>query len=157
MIQITLPGRNINLHLNNLLLDLNGTLTIDGVLPEGVKERITLLKEKLNLYLLTADTYGVGRQVADELGIELLKVSGENGGVDKRDFLNTLEQEKTAAIGNGYNDRLMLEEAVLSIVIMGSEGCSVQALKNADIAVNNIVDALDLLIKPLRIVATLRA
>lgn len=156
MINITIPGRNIELHLNYLLLDLNGTLTTGGILLEGVKERIKYLQEKLKIFLLTADTYGSGRQIADELGVEIVQVSGENGGVDKENFLNTLDPKETAAIGNGYNDILMLREAELSIVIMGAEGCCVKALTNSDIAVNSIIDALDLLVNPIRIVATLR-
>ncbi len=157
MIQISLPGRNKTLKLKNLLLDLNGTLTVNGLLPEGVNERIELLKGKLDIYLLTADTFGVGKQIAEELGINFFRVSSECGGLDKKDFLNTLEPEKTAAIGNGYNDIMMLREAGFSIAVVGGEGCCMEALKEADIAVTNISDALDLLLNPLRIVATLRA
>ena len=47
MIQVTLPGRDITLTLHNLLLDLNGTITVDGTLVDGVKERIEFLKENL--------------------------------------------------------------------------------------------------------------
>lgn len=157
MIQISLPGRNKTLDLNNLILDMNGTLTTDGVLPEGVQERIELLKTKLKVYLLTADTFGSGKDVAEKLGIDLFKVSDEQGGVDKKDFLHSQKAEKTVAIGNGYNDMLMLEDAGLSIVVIGREGCCAQAIIKADIAVTNIIDALDLLLNPLRIVATMRA
>lgn len=157
MIQISLPGREKSLDLKYLLLDLNGTLTVGGILPDGVKERVEMLKDKLDIYLLSADTFGSGKEVAEELDIELFKVSPLKGGEDKKDFANNLEAEKTIAIGNGYNDVLMLENAGLSIVIIGGEGCCIQALKQADIAVNNITDALDLLVDPLRIVATLRA
>lgn len=156
MLQITLPGRNKTLEMEYLLLDLNGTITFDGVLIDGVQERIKLLKEKMSVYLLTADTMGKGQSAADQLGIEMFKVSGEHGGLDKRDFLHTLGTEETVAIGNGYNDVLMLQDAGLSIVIIGNEGCSTEALKKSDITVNNINDALDLLLKPLRLVATLR-
>jgi len=157
MIQISVPGRAKTLDLKYLLLDLNGTLTVGGVLPPGVKERVELLKNKLDVYLLTADTFGSGKEVAEELGIEIFKVNNIKGADDKKDFLIGLEAEKTVAIGNGYNDVLMLENAGLSMVIIGGEGCCVQALMRADIAVNNIIDALDLLMNPLRIVATLRA
>jgi P-type E1-E2 ATPase len=79
----------------------------------------------MNIYLLTADTFGSAASVADELGISLFKVTPEQGGSDKKDFLINLEAAKTAAIGNGYNDALMLEEAALSIVVIGHEGCAV--------------------------------
>lgn len=155
MVSISIPGRG-DLELHHLLLDLNGTLTVDGVLLEGVKERIAFLKTKLNVYLLTADTFGTGARVADELGIEIFVINPHHGTEDKRDFAGSLEPEGVVAIGNGTNDSGMLEHARLSIAIIGREGCSLAALRNADIVVNDINDALDLLIKPLRLVATLR-
>ncbi|MDD3363741.1 MAG: hypothetical protein PHZ03_02040 [Syntrophomonas sp.] len=36
MINLSLPGREMNLELKNLVLDLNGTLSLDGILLEGV-------------------------------------------------------------------------------------------------------------------------
>jgi soluble P-type ATPase len=59
-------------------------------------------------------------------------------------------------MGNGNNDELILKEAALGIAILGDEGISVTALKQADIMVKNISDALDLLLKPKRLMATLR-
>lgn len=157
MLQISIPGRDKTLYLKNILLDLNGTLTVNGVLPAGVKERINLLKEKFSIYLLTADTFGTGGMIARELGIEVFRLGEANGRQDKLDFLKSLGREETVAIGNGFNDVLMLEEAALSIVIIGGEGCAVEALLKADIAVTDINTALDLLINPMRLVATLRA
>ena len=157
MIEITLPGRNKTLILKNLLLDLNGTLTNAGVLSAGVKDRIEKLKEQLDIYLLTADTYGTGKVISEELGITLIKVDEINGGEDKKSFLQQLHGQTSVAVGNGYNDTLMLDEAALSIIIMGQEGCAISAWLKADIAVTNILDALDLLLNPVRIVATLRA
>jgi soluble P-type ATPase len=157
MIDLTIPGRNIEMHLRYLLIDLNGTLTTGGVLIEGVLPRIKYLSERLEIILLTSDTYGSGKQVADELGIKMITVSGENGGLDKHTFLKALDPKKTVAIGNGYNDRLMLKTAELSIIIIGTEGCCTEALLNSDIAVKNIIDALDLLVNPIRIAATLRS
>lgn len=157
MIKISIPGRQFTLVLDTLLLDLNGTLAVDGILLEGVKERIEVLRDKVKIYLLTADTFGAARGIAEELDIELLKVGPEDGGQDKLDMLNTLQGENCAAVGNGYNDRLMLAAAGLSIAVIEGEGCSVKALQASDIAVRSINDALDLLINPLRTIATLRS
>ncbi|MGE5390753.1 MAG: HAD family hydrolase [Deltaproteobacteria bacterium] len=157
MLKISLPGREQTLELENLLLDQNGTITEDGVLLPGVAERVAKLRENMTIYLLTADTFGSAAAVAEHLEISLFKVSPEQGGADKKDFLMNLDAAKTAAIGNGFNDALMLEEAALSIAVIGPEGCAVSALKKADIVVNDINDALDLFINPLRLVATLRA
>jgi len=157
MLKISLPGRERTLELENLLLDQNGTITKDGALLPGVAERVAQVRDQLDLYLLTADTFGSAATVAEELGISLFKVSSEEGGPDKKDFLINLDPAKTAAVGNGYNDALMLEGAAVSVAVIGPEGCAVATLKKADIVVNNINDALDLFINPLRLVATLRA
>lgn len=157
MIKISLPGRDRTLELDNLLLDQNGTITGDGRLLPGVTERIDKLREQLDIYLLTADTFGSATEIAERLNISLFKVSPEQGGPDKKDFLMNLDAAKTATIGNGFNDVLMFEEAAVSVAVIGPEGCAVAAMRKADIVVNNINDALDLFINPLRLVATLRA
>ncbi len=157
MIKLSIPGRNNELQITKLLLDINGTLTIDGVLLAGVKEKLDLLKKDLDIYLLTADTLGNAASIAEELDVEIFKVSEDEGGQDKLDILNTFDIENSVAIGNGYNDSLMLEHAVLSIAVLGEEGCSVHAMKKADIVVKDINHALALLLNPSRIVATLRA
>ena len=74
----------------------------------------------------------------------------------KVEFLKTFDLEKTVAIGNGNNDQLILKEVALGIAVLGDEGLSVSAMKNADIVVKNISDALDLFLKPKRLMATLR-
>lgn len=155
MIKISIPGSD-DLDLHHLILDMNGTLTTDGQLPEGVAERLERLKSILDIYLLTADTFGTGAGVAEILGIKLFIVDADHGGADKAKFTNTLDPSSVAAIGNGNNDVDMFKLAKLSIAIMGREGCSVAALVNADIAVNNINDALDLLLNPVWMRATLR-
>jgi soluble P-type ATPase len=48
MINITIPGAK-PLVLHHLVLDMNGTLTTDGILIEGVCEQIKILKNKLNV------------------------------------------------------------------------------------------------------------
>jgi len=60
------------------------------------------------------------------------------------------------AIGNGANDAAMLQEAALGIAVLGPEGLAAEALLAADVVVASIEDALDLLLRPHRLVATLR-
>jgi P-type E1-E2 ATPase len=157
MIEVHLPGRNRTLRLGCLLLDINGTLTVDGELINGVADRIEALKKKLAIYLLSADTYGRAQATADALGLKFIRVNAETGGVDKRDYMIKLGKERSAAIGNGCNDVLMLEEAALAIAVMGREGCCSEALLRSDLVVADINDALDILLDPRRLVATLRA
>jgi soluble P-type ATPase len=70
--------------------------------------------------------------------------------------LESLDPTKTVAVGNGNNDHLILKEAALGIAVLGEEGMSVMAMKDADIVVRDISNALDLFLKPKRLIATLR-
>jgi soluble P-type ATPase len=70
--------------------------------------------------------------------------------------MESLDPTRTVAIGNGNNDHLILKEAALGIAVLGDEGLSVSAIKNADIVMKNISDALDLFLKTKRLIATLR-
>jgi len=60
------------------------------------------------------------------------------------------------AIGNGANDVAMLSEAAHGIAGLGPEGLAVSALLAADVLVASIDDALELLLNPKRLIATLR-
>lgn len=91
-----------------------------------------------------------------EMDVHVKTFDGSNGAEHKEQFVNQLGAEKTVCIGNGQNDLLMFQVAAISVVIIGAEGCSPQALMSADIAVTKIEDALNLLLNPQRMVATLR-
>ena len=65
-------------------------------------------------------------------------------------------KNNTVSIGNGCNDVSMLKESAIGICIVGAEGASVEAMMASDLAVSTINDALDLLLKPHRLKATLR-
>ena len=60
------------------------------------------------------------------------------------------------AIGQGANDALMLQTAKVGVCVLSQEGTAVETLLSADLLVPNILNALELLEKPLRLVATLR-
>jgi soluble P-type ATPase len=88
--------------------------------------------------------------------VELVKVSEKDSTEVELRVLESLDPTRTVAIGNGNNDHLILKEAVIGIAVLGDEGISVSTMKNADIVVKNISDALDLFLKPKRLIATLR-
>ena len=56
MITVDIPGWG-NMDIENILLDLNGTLATDVKIPSEVKEKIMLL-QKAKIYIITADTQG---------------------------------------------------------------------------------------------------
>ena len=155
MISIDIPEVGL-LQLEHLVLDLNGTLAVDGVLLAGVAERIHRLNQHLNIYLLTANTHGGGKELAATLGIRFRQLQTGPGGVQKERFVRELGREHVVAMGNGANDAAMLKAAALGIAVNGAEGAATAAILSADIYVPGILDALDLLSHPDRVRATLR-
>lgn len=141
---------------DSLVLDLNGTLALDGKLIEGVTERLKSLSSYLRIYLITADTNKTAQDIFKELDIKLHILKSGRGDIQKLKFIESLSKDKVIAIGNGVNDYLMLKEAGLGICIIGPEGVSTQTLLASDVVFKDICEALDFLIKPSRITATLR-
>jgi len=155
MISIEIPGWG-NLEIENIIFDLNGTLAKDGELISGVKEKIELLSQLARIYILTADIHESAGWILQGVKAEWVRVKGEDSKSGKRNFLQSLKPEATVAVGNGNNDQSVLKECALGIVVLGGEGLSLAAMKDADLMVKDISDALDLLLKPKRLIATLR-
>ena len=152
---IDIPGKKL-FTISNLVLDYNGTLAIDGNLIPGVEERLNLLAEKLAIYVVTADTFGKAAENLQNVNCKLTVLGKGNQQQQKADFIKTLGESHVVAIGNGLNDALMLETAALGMVVVQQEGAAVKTVQKADIVFNNINDALNLLLNPLRLKATLR-
>ncbi len=146
--------------ISNLILDLNGTLTVDGQLVEGVVPRLKELSKLLNVYVLTADTHqtldGLTNELRDDCGVNIHCLESGRGDLQKLAFLEKLGREQTVAIGNGCNDALMLKEAAIGICVIGKEGASIDALTSSRIVFLDIRDALDIFLKRNRLIATLR-
>jgi soluble P-type ATPase len=147
-----IPG-GTRLELEHLLLDVNGTLTDRGRLIGGVAERLDGLRGSLTVLLLSADTFGSLEDVARQLRAASLLVA--DGGA-KVEAVRSHGPERCAAIGNGANDAAMLEASALGIAVVGREGASGAALRAADVVCGSILEALDLLIDPRALAATLR-
>ena len=155
MITIDIPGFGA-LALEHLVLDFNGTLAVDGELLPGVAERLAALGSRLSIHVLTADTHGTAARALARLPCTLAVVPPSGQAQAKRRFVESLGTERVAAIGNGRNDRLMVEAARVGIAVLQREGAAAGTLAAADVVVPAIEDALDLLVHPLRLVATLR-
>jgi soluble P-type ATPase len=153
--QLDIPGFGL-IRLEHLVSDFTGTLSVDGKLITGVRERLNSIAEFLNIHILTADTFGRAREELMGINCEVHILIGEDHDVQKEEFIKRLGQDKVIALGNGNNDRRMLRAARVGIAVCLNEGCSIDALKSADIAVNSPLDALDLLLNPKRLKATLR-
>jgi len=154
-IELNVPGFGI-LKLEHLVSDYTGTLSLDGKLLPGIKEKLTKAAQSLKIHVLTADTFGTAKAELADAPCEVHIITGENLDVQKEDYVKKLGAEKVVAFGNGINDRKMLKVARLGIVVTGSEGCAVESLLAADVHVTNVKDGIDLLLNPKRLKAILR-
>lgn len=155
MIEIAVPGYK-TLKLKYIVLDYNGTMAIDGRLIAGVKERLTELSDNLEIHVLTADTFGKVRSALEGFNAELSILPLEKQDEGKLHYIQKLGPGFTVCIGNGRNDRLMIAAAALGITVVQEEGAAFDTLKAADVVCTGIVSALELLLNPLRLVASLR-
>ncbi len=155
VIELTIPGRG-TLQLEHLVLDVNGTLAVDGALIEGVARRLASLRDRLQIHLLTADTHGRQAEIDRQLNLQAVRVRPGDEAAQKAEYLRRLGAERVAAIGQGANDAAMLETAALGVCVLSPEGAATSSLLAADLVVPDILTALDLFDKPVRIVASLR-
>ncbi|MFO7890505.1 MAG: HAD hydrolase family protein [bacterium] len=155
MIEITIPGdRDYQLHY--LILDYNGTLAVDGYLIEGVMQRLSALSAKIDIHVITADTFGRARAGLKGLSCTLSILVSDNQTEKKAEYIQKLGLEKVICIGNGSNDSQMIKKACLGIAVMQAEGISSESLQSADIVCCSILDALDLLLHPKWLIAVKR-
>ncbi len=156
MIDIDIPGYK-TLQLEHLVLDYNGTLALDGMLIDGVAEILAALSTQLEIHVITADTFGQVKAAMAGLPCRVSILPPGQQDTGKLTYVGQLGLDRTVCIGNGRNDRLMLQQSALGIVLLQGEGAAAQTLMSADVVATDILDALELLTNPLRLVATLRA
>lgn len=155
MLEIPIPGAP-TLTLEHLVLDYNGTLAVDGALLDGVAPRLEKLAQDLDLHVLSADTFGTVRRALASLPVQVTVVEGEDQAAAKALHIKNLGAAHVAAIGNGRIDVQMLQVAVLGIAVVEAEGAATATLAAADVVCTSIGSALDLLLFPHRLQATLR-
>jgi P-type E1-E2 ATPase len=155
MIQIAVPGRR-TYRLEHVVLDLNGTVAVGGQLVEGLTERVARLRESIEVHLATADTRGRQSAIDAVLGITATRIAPQGEATQKASFVRQLGAQAVCAIGNGTNDAERLRAAALAIAVLGDEELAVETLNAADVVAPHPNGALDLLLDPPRVVATLR-
>lgn len=156
MIDLKIPGFG-TFALEHLVLDYNGTLALDGNLLPGVREVLGLLAQELEIHVVTADTFGIAADQLAGLPLNLTILPQAEQAEAKLGHVRRLGAKSVVAIGNGRNDRKMLEAAAIGIFTFQKEGGSLRSLSRADVITPNVLDALELLRYPNRLVATLRS
>lgn len=93
-VHVAVPGDD-ELDLECLVLDVNGTLSDRGEpIPTAVR-LLGSLRERLELHVLSADTFGTAQTLAAELGAEYRRIVN---GADKRDYVNALGAQRSVAV-----------------------------------------------------------
>lgn len=156
MISIDIPGFR-KLELVHLVSDYNGTLALDGKLLPGVAEALSSLALNIHIHVITADTFGLAKAQLAALPIRLTITPVQSQAEAKLQLVSELGADTVVAIGNGRNDRKMLSAAALGIAIIQRESSAAETVASADVVSTNILDALELLHNPKRLVATLRS
>ncbi|HHW08202.1 MAG TPA: HAD family hydrolase [Clostridia bacterium] len=155
MLIYDIPGRGI-IEIKQVVFDYNGTLAVDGKLIDGAGELLAELRKLVDVYILTADTYGTVTRECASLGVEVLTFPREKAGEAKKEIVERLGAGQTLCVGNGFNDIEMCRIAALSIAVVEKEGCCGRLLSQVDIVAPSMVDALAIILKPNRVKATLR-
>jgi soluble P-type ATPase len=155
MIRVDIPGSG-PIEFEHFVTDFSGTLSEDGMLLPGVKDKLNELSGKLKVHVLTSDTFGRARKELEGINCVVNVLEGEGHVFQKENYVTALDACRVVAVGNGKNDVLMLGAARLGIAVCLREGCSKEALYASAALVMSPVDAIDLLLSPKRLIATLR-
>jgi soluble P-type ATPase len=153
--KFTIPGQP-GLDIQHVVFDYNGTLAVDGLLLPDVAEQINRFAPQLTFHVITADTYGTVARALDGVACTVHVISNGQQDASKLQYIEQLGKDNVLAVGNGNNDKLMLQAAALGIALIQAEGASVQAVMAADVVCTSVLDVFGYLATPNRLVATLR-
>jgi len=158
-VKLPIPGFGA-LDLRYLVSDYTGTLARGGKVTAATERRIVQLAQLLEIHILTADTFGTVQRELGHLPVTIRILEPDRQDVRKQGFAADIGAGRVVALGNGNNDRLLLGPVKaaggLAIAVDNGEGCAVETLLAANIFVSGIENALDLLLEPDRLKATLR-
>lgn len=154
MLEIAVPP-STTLRIEHVVLDYNGTVSVDGALVEGVAAKIRDLSERVDVLVLTADTYGTAVDACASLPVRVLTFAAGPAAEGKAAIVRSLSGG-VCCLGNGLNDGEMFDEADLAIAVLDAEGVCAALLPHADMLARSAPEALDLLLNTDRIKATLR-
>ena len=152
MIRIDIPNRG-TIALHHAVFDINGTLAVDGIPIPGVADCLRSLADQLSIHLLTAGTHGNLPALEQTLGLPLHIIQN---GEEKAAFVQQLGPDSVIAFGNGANDIPMLRLAAVGVAVLANEGMASGVLQVADVLTTSPIDAIQLLLHPKRLIATLR-
>ena len=145
--------------IKNIIFDINGTIQFKGQISDDLVEKIEELKKIYKVYLVSADTRGNLKELAENLKVSYIKINSvENSEAEEKNReLIRLGKDVTVAVGNGNNDALMLKNSILGITVLGGEGATIKSILNSDVIVPDPISAIDLLLDEKVMIGTLRS
>lgn len=149
--------------MTTIVTDYTGTHACGGKLVAGAKERLLKLAELLDIVILTSDTFGTVTQELAGIPHKLALLKGTGHDLQKEGFVGSLPGglKSIVAMGNGNDDRLMLKTVRnaggVAIAVDNGEGCATDAIVAANLFIHGSPNALDLILEPKRLIATLRS
>jgi len=155
MIDIMIPGFG-RLALSELVCDFNGTLASDGRLLDEARVLLPDVAKVVDIRVVTGDTFGSASDELRDCPCDLTLLAPHSQAQAKAALVGRIGAARVVAIGNGRNDRLMLQAAALAIGVIGNEGIASEAASASHVVTRHIGHALELLLEPRRLTATLR-
>ncbi|MDY6953627.1 MAG: hypothetical protein SWE60_19130, partial [Thermodesulfobacteriota bacterium] len=107
------------------------------------------------IFVLSGDTKGTLAQTLK--GFPYIQAVLTRTAREKRAFVESLGPERTVCVGNGNIDVEMFKVARLSVCTVQAEGGATRAMLAADIVVTHIKHAMEILLDPHKLIATLRS
>jgi len=153
--RVEVPGRGV-LTIERVVSDLNGTLSVDGVLSSLTRELIVKLASVIDFVVVTSDTRGVAQALFESLPVTLHLLQGAGHLEQKAALVQSLGAQTTCALGNGANDEAMLEAVALAIAVMSPEGAATKTVLASDVVVPSPEAALEFLLDETRLISGLR-
>lgn len=157
-IHVDIPGFGKR-HIRIAVSDYTGTHSFGGKIAPDVRTKLKQLVTLVDLHIVTADSFGTAESELAGIAIPY-KLRTDRHDVEKATYIRQFDLQQVAAFGNGNNDRLMLaavkEAGGLAIAVDNGEGCAMDAMRNANLFVTGAGNAIDLLLDPVRLKATLR-
>lgn len=156
MIELDIPGFG-HIKIKYFVMDYNGTLAIDGKLKKDIIPILNKLSERVEIHIVTADTFGKARKELKDIDCKLTVLPEDNQIEKKVEYIRELGKENCVAFGNGRNDSLMLKEAKIGIALIQEEGGAIETILNSNLIFKDIRDALMLFSEEKRLIASLRS
>jgi soluble P-type ATPase len=107
-ITINVPGFG-KVQIHSILSDYTGTLAFNGKLVAGVRDRLLRLARRVDIHVVTADSFGTAEEELEGLPIVSRRLKARREDVQKRRYAERLNPRYVASFGNGNNDRLHLK------------------------------------------------